>query len=468
MSSVAIKFISFFLFPFFARKFNPEDYGVINIFNTLTFFINAVIVLGLDAATTRWFYEEDSKSFRSKIFSNWFYTHLGTAAAAVLLLLLVGHFYFLDAFIHVPNSRLLLLVVGLNILLQVPPLVINGYFVLRKMPVPSASFSVASSLIAALCSLYFVFKLQWGILGFYLGQTIAFFLYALIGYLFYLKKVVAIRFFDKEKLKEMVRYGINIIPANVSGQLSLFVSALIIQSFVSQKDLGYYQIAGTLASGIMLLSWPFALAFQPLSFSIMNQPYADVFYAFILNVYVLVLCSITFFLALFYPELIHLLLTDKYSNSAVVSGILTFANFVYSLSFIATLGMAKVKKIKYFGRVVSVCNLLTLGFIYVLARNFGLAGAASGLLIGQSLAVAGLFFYSQKSYPIPYDLGKIAFVITAALGLFVGYNRLFIQYPHQVLIKCFFLLSFVLVAVATFPKLINRVKRFKNYLNPFL
>ncbi len=90
LSSVLIKFISFFLFPFFARELNPADYGLINIFNTLTFFTAAVISLGLDAAVTRWFYDENTEDYKNKIFSNWWFAHLGAAIVAIIILQLVG------------------------------------------------------------------------------------------------------------------------------------------------------------------------------------------------------------------------------------------------------------------------------------------------------------------------------------------------------------------------------------------
>ena len=180
LSSVLVKFIGLFLFPFFARELSPEDYGAINIFNTLTFFTNAVIVLGLDAATTRWFYDREDSAYKNALFSNWWFTHNGVAVIAVMLILLAMPL--LDQLVHVPNKTEVILVVAFNILLQVPPMIINSFFVLQKKPVHAGTFSVLSSLVAALCSVFFVFQLRMGVLGFYLGQTVAFFLYSLFWY----------------------------------------------------------------------------------------------------------------------------------------------------------------------------------------------------------------------------------------------------------------------------------------------
>jgi O-antigen/teichoic acid export membrane protein len=463
-SSVMIKFISFILFPFFARKFSPEDYGVVNILNTLTFFTNAVIVLGLDAAVSRWFYDDTGLAHRKKIYSNWFFTHIGNAIIAAIIILLVGQFYFLDRFIPVQNDRLLLLIVVVNIIMYVPPAVTNSFFVQSKKPIPSAVFSLLSSLFSALFSLYFVFKLNMGLIGFYLGQTVAFSLYTLFGSILYLRKLISYKFFDLAELKKMIRYGINVIPANVSGQLLLFLSALIIQSFASSKGLGYYQIAVMLASGILLVTWPFTLAFQPLSFSIMNEPYSNQFFSFILKVYVILGCGLCLLLSLFYPEIIHVLVTDKYADSAAIAGILTFGNFIYSLNTIAALGMSKVKKLKHFGRVVSISNIITIGAIYIMSKYFQLNGAAFALISGQTLITAGIFYYSQKEYHIPYDLLKVSILILIAFGLFILNNFILYDYPHTFLIKIGLLLVFSILVFALFPSLLRRFRTFKNRL----
>lgn len=457
LSGLLVRFLSFFLFPFFARKFDPEDYGVINIFNTMTFFVNAVIVLGLDAATTRWFYDSENKKYRAELFSTWFFTHFSLAIFSALIILTVGHFYFLDRFIDNSNKELILLAVVCNIILQVGALMTNSFLVLNRKPRLSASFSFFNALFATGFSLYFVFKLEWGVLGFFLGQTISFFLYFIVGYFVVLKRILRFAYFRLSLLKQMIRYGVGVIPANVSNQLALFVVSLILQTYTSQKELGYFQIGLTLSTGIMLITWPFTLAFQPLSFSIMNKPGANEFYVSILNLYCVVLSAICVFLGLFFPDIIRILLTDKYSSSSIVATVLSFSTFIYSLNNIANMGMAKAKKIKFFGIVITIANIFTLTLAYFGVIWFGFVGVGLAMLIGQSAGTACVFYMSQKIYYIPYQFKKVSTLILSAIAIFFLYEYLIKSLPvNSILLRTSLLLLYIGLTLFLFPSTIAK------------
>lgn len=61
------KFLNFILVPIYAKCFTPEQYGVIDLFDALVFFLLIVASLEIPTAMGRFFYDEDSMEHKRKI-----------------------------------------------------------------------------------------------------------------------------------------------------------------------------------------------------------------------------------------------------------------------------------------------------------------------------------------------------------------------------------------------------------------
>jgi O-antigen/teichoic acid export membrane protein len=433
ISALSVRFLSFLLFPFFARKFTPEQYGDINIFNNLTFFVNAFIVLGMDSATSRFIYDsaDNQQLLRKKLISTWFFTQTTSAILTGSLLLLFGSLFFVNQYIHAPNGLLILSIVVVNFILQTGVLITNTTLVLNRQAKKSALFSFASAIIATIASLLFVFVFQIGLLGFFLGQTVSFFLYAVAGYLFVLKEYVQIQSYSFNLLKNMLRYGISLIPANLSTYFLLLVSSFIIQAYAGPKELGFFQIALTLSSALMLFTMPFNMAFQPLSFSIMHKPESGRFFSLVLTIYSTFLSFICLTLSVFFPNIIDFLVTNRYAPSAYSASLLTMGTFIFSLVNIANIGLAIVKKVSYYAVVVTVSNIVTMLLVYLFIRWKGFDGVAFALLLGQSLSVVAIFLIAHRFYKLPYNYGKVTFTVLMAIALIVSFYNGAFSFLHS-------------------------------------
>lgn len=423
ISTIALRLISFILFPLFARKFTPEDYGVVGLLSTFTFFVTALCGMGLDSATARWYYDNTEPLYMKQIFSNWFFVQFG-ATMLVSLLIITGLLFFPSGnFLKTQHPETLVILVCVNMLLNIPLSIVNLFYVLQRKPLPSVYFSVAVALLSALVSLLLVFKFNLGLIGFYLGQTIALLLCSIVAIVIAVKKLIHFNYPDVELIKKMVKYGASIIPANISSYFLLFVSSIIIRSFISQADLGYYQVGYTIASGILILTIPFNQAFQPLSFSIMHQPHAGKFYELIFDIYCAAMCLVCLVLGLFLKEIMHFLVTDKYAPSTFIAATLSFSNFIYSINTIAVIGMAIEKKIRYFGIIVALCNLLNIGLVFFGTRLGGINGTALSFVLGNCITIFLLFYYSQKIHFIPYRFLPNVLLIATSFVLFcAGYE----------------------------------------------
>ena len=82
------KFLNFLLVPIYAKAFTPEQYGIIDLFDALVFFLLIVASLEVPTAMGRYFYEEDTLEYRKKIVNTSLIVTLLRADVVVLLAVL--------------------------------------------------------------------------------------------------------------------------------------------------------------------------------------------------------------------------------------------------------------------------------------------------------------------------------------------------------------------------------------------
>jgi O-antigen/teichoic acid export membrane protein len=462
VSNIAIKLISLILFPLFARKFSPETYGVISILSTMNLFLLALSPLGLDMAATRLFFDKEKD--KNQIFATWFYFQLLVTIVIFLIVAFCFSSYISSTYLKIKNGHFLIMIVLLNLFLSILPSILNISFILNKAPFKALLRTVLLTLISAISSLILVFYYDFGVWGFFLGQTIGFFIISIIG-LFHFRKALFHFSLDVPLLKEMVNYGIRSVPGYVSNQLFLFFSSMVIQRFTSQESLGYFQVAYTLASGLLIFTSGFAQAFVPQSLSYYdNKEELTKFCTGIFRIYTAAMSLICLSIGIFYYEIVHILLTSKYLGSVVIAGILTYSNFVISLNAIANTGLLVTKSVTLQSKILVISNGINLLLLVIFTKYFGVVGSAFSYLIAQSLSVFLTFRFSQKEVYMPYSFKESAAVIGLSFSLFGVITLLHID--RQLLlvtIKLLVISSFAVLLLRLYPSAITYLRRLSNF-----
>lgn len=184
----------------------------------------------------------------------------------------------------------------------------------------------------------------------------------------------------------------------------------------------------------------------------MDKPESGKFYSWVFDLYVMALSSVCLALGLFFPDIVRILLTEKYMESDFVAASFSFSNFVYSLNTFALIGLAKMKKIQYFGIIVATSNILLLALVYIGTLNYGIEGAALSFFVGNTITITALFVISWKIFPIPFRFSQNVITIIAAFAFFViGYriNELHVSYGFQLrlMLMAFFILMVIFYLV---------------------
>jgi O-antigen/teichoic acid export membrane protein len=466
ISNIATRLISLILFPLFARKFSPETYGVISILSTMNLFLLALSPMGLDMAATRLFFDKEKD--KNKIFATWFYFQLFFTVIIFLVITFFFKSYIANTYLKVKNGGSLILIVLFNLFLNILPSILNISFILNKKPFKALLRTVFLTLISAIASLVLVFYYDLGVWGFFLGQTIGFFVIS-VAALFHLGNALINFSLDIPLLKEMVNYGVRSVPGYVSNQLFLFFSSMIIQSFTSQQSLGYFQVGYTLASGLLIFAGGFAQAFVPQSLSYYdNRAELIKFCTNIFGIYTAAMSLLCLSVGLFYYEIVHILLTAKYLGCVMIAGILTYSNFIISLNAIANTGLLVTKSVTLQSKILIFSNGLNLLLLAIFTKYLGAEGAAFSYLIAQSLAVFLTFKFSQREVYMPYPFGKSILIIGLSFVLFWFANSMRLaEVPLLIFIKILIISVFTIVLLKLYPSSLAYLKRVnffsKNY-----
>jgi len=456
LANVSTRLISIILFPLFAKKLSPDQYAVINFLNTVSVLASIVCNLGLDSTTGRWYFDNPSERFRKALFSTWMFSVLASTAMASLIIYTFGYFYMRHSLVFKENIHILLIFTCLNLVLQIAPNVVTTRFILSRKPAHSAVLSVVSGLLSVSLSALFILKLNLGLVGFYGAQTAAFLTISLACVYVYLRKWVAPKYWNRNLFKQMFRYGRSVLIAPVSTQIMLLSTGIFINTHVSQSALGHYQVANTLATCILIITFAFAQGFQPIAIAIRESRQARNNYVILLDIYCFAIGGVTLALSIFYRDIIAWLLPNAFIESAPLAALLSYAAFIGSLNNIASTGMTIVKEVKNFGLIYLYCNLLFIPIIYILTNVAGVIGTCSALLALNSVVVCLLFYFSNRAYSIPYRYASVAATCLTAILIYYYYLAISTSQDTSIIIKIILILVFCIIAIVLLSRYVKK------------
>jgi O-antigen/teichoic acid export membrane protein len=444
LSGVITRFITIFLIPIYTRIFNPADYGVMNLVNTTLLLLGIFVILGLDNATARWYWEtnEDNEESRKTTFNTWFWAQLLFSLITVIIVSLLSksfsklilgdkHFYFLFIFsvLNLPLTSIIF--------------VLTTWFRVKRMAVNAVVFSIFNSLLTIGISVYLVVFLRIGLKGVFLAQLISNFIAAIVAW-YLLRRVIDFKHFQYNRLIKMLKYSLPLIPATLSAWLLNSAGGFFITHYASKTEVGLYQIGNNIASFCGLIFWAFLQAWAPFAISIHKDEDAPRIYSMVLDLYCATGCLIVFGIFLFSPEILLFLTTKDYVNAAFVAGILSLNIFIVNIAQITTIGSAIVKTNRPYAVGVIVASMLTVLFYFLLIPLLGKEGAAISTLLGSLLMVIYVTYKSQLLYKIEYKIGKNTILIVVMLLLvYLSFSVSFENLLSNILFKFFLILIFL-------------------------
>ncbi len=396
--------IGIFLIPIYTRIFSPSEYGIIALITTLTGLLGMLMVLGLDNSSARWFYDTDDIEDRKYTISSWFWCQLSTGfIIAISLLLFAPNIAIL--LLNSEDYAILIRIVAITLPFGTFGKVFGNWLRYQRRAWTTTIFSTISSIGTIGIIILFVLVYRWGLTGIYSAKLIAAII-AAIGAITIMKTWINPVFFSMPRLKEMLTFGLPLVPAAIASWITLSSDRFILQIFHDTSEVGLYSVAATLASGVALVTVAFQMAWGPFAFSIYREKESLNVYSQVLNLYAFLGCLLCTTLSLFAPFLLHILTTPDYYKSASCVSFLVFSYLAAGATYIMATGVSIAKKSTPIAVSIFIGAGVNIGLNFLLIPSIGKEGAAISTFIAYISASIYLYFSSQKVYPIPYQFKK--------------------------------------------------------------
>ena len=426
LSGVISQLVNVFLFPLFAKTLSLSQYGMMTMLTSFTGLVGTFVILGLDSASARFFFDSEDRFHRRQIIGSWFWcqTCFGFALAIAI------------AFGSRPLAHMLLgsqqwfplvLLVDAVVLTRSVAKVFGNWLRYQRRPWIAIGYSLLSTFLLIGLSLVFVLFGRMGLYGVYWAQLIAGMAVGLVA-VFFLKDWISLHFFSSERLKAMLVYGLPLIPAALASWVTASANRFFLRHYCDFNEIGLYGAAVTVASAVTLATGAFQMAWGPFAFSILNKKESKLVYSRVLTMYIFWGVWLATGLSLFSPPLLKWLAAPQYSSASTCVPYIAFGYLAIGATFIAALGSTVVKKSTPVAVSIFIGAGINTVLNFILIPPFGKEGAAIATLAAYATAVVFLFARSQKLFPIPYRFKETTVclclaVVVIALDRFLLYGK---------------------------------------------
>lgn len=446
---ISTQFINFLLLPLYTSLLLPEEYGIIDLFNTYVILLVPLFNLQFDTGLFRFLidYRNDEKT-KTELFSTVINSNVIQSLIYIVFYIIFSRFINLDFKIFLAID--VVLTIFLNTLLQY----VRGIGDNKKYSIGSF---VCATLIVIL-NVVFIAVLKTGALGMFVSTTIS----KIVTILFMIIsckvwKNYSFKSANINTFKKLSKYSIPLIPNQLSWWVIGASDRTIISTILNIAKNGIYSVANKFSSifisffNIFNLSWT-----ESVSLHIKDRD-KDIFIYDTINQMYSFFSSICFCIIGFMPFVFNILVDKKYILAYNQIPILMIAVLfqvivgLYSTVYVAHKKSVEIAKTSIFSAIINiVVNLL-------LIKKFGLYAASLSTLVSYSSMAIYRYFDIKKYVKAP--LSKHNLILSILIGIMLMFS-----YYNNILILNIISLCIVLIYTFVINKdMINYVfKYIKN------
>jgi O-antigen/teichoic acid export membrane protein len=420
LGQVGGRAVNLLLVPILTRVLLRQQYGVSELVTGYSSSVLLVLVFGMDGALARFFYQQPDRGARIRMTSSSFAFRLATGAVvSVSLALLAGPLatHLMGEAVYAKYLRLGALTLPFTLVV----LWCNDLLRVTFQPLKFITLNVAQTVLVGGLTIYFVLGRGLGVAGVLYGKLAGDALAALLG-LVLCRHHLRPRF-DGALLRQMLRYGLPLVPVAFAYGIIGSTDRWALQHFATLDDVGTYAIALKFFAVVTMGVSAFQLAFMPYAFARAQDPEAPRLYARVLGLYVAIGTGGALACGLAAPLGIRLLATHDYAAASRPALWLVFAAVTQGAYYIAGLGINLSLRNSLSGFSAGGAALVAVVANTLLVPRLGAEGAAMATFGGYATSAVLTYAISQRVHPLPYRGARLAALFAAGVGLGVAAVR---------------------------------------------
>jgi len=444
IATILNRAIIIILLPVYTRYLTKIEYGMLELLMITSSIIVLILQLGLGSAL-----------FRSVLYKNKSEPKVVTSTSYYFLM--INSLFMLFILIFFSN-QLSVLLFGNNSGSHLLKVVLLGDFFLIINTIPmgilrikeqSVRFAVIASInfvIGIVLNVVLVIVLKKGLQGVVIGNALAAMITSII-YFLVIKNELLLKFSFND-LKDMLGFGLPLVPASIASLILNMSDRYFIRYFNGLEEVAVYGVAVRVSMVMTLMVGSFQMAWPAILFSVAKNDNAKIFFSKMFNNFLLFLTFVGLTFSIFSKEIIRILSTNEFVESANVLPLLIIASIFYGVYFYTSIGIQIKKKTIYFPLVILIVAIMNFILCYFLIPLYGYLGAGIAKLISYIILGLVINFISLHYYKIYYKLKKIFILIILSLSIYIISINLNFQIIYlSVILKIILLLSFLALLI---------------------
>ena len=403
------RILAVLLLPVYTRYLSPSDYGTVETLIALTTVLVIVLRMGITSAFFRFYFDSPDATHRRLVLRTSFWFTMGTATIGLVAGFALSP-EISTALFGSSDDAELVMAAFVALWAQMNYEQLASLFRVEERSVAFVTASLANIFLTIGATLTLVVALDKGPLGVIVGNfTGTLLVYAaLVGYR---REQLGLQF-DRSLLREMNRFGTPLVPTALFLWVTNFSDRIFLVKLADTADVGLYSVGVRIASAMALLLTAFRTAWPAFAYSIEDDREARRTYAFVLTYLVLLTSWVATGLALLSPWLVDWIAAPSFASSSRVVGPLAFSVVAFAGYVVVAIGVGRARRTQFNWVVTGAAAAVNVALNLMLIPPYGIMGAAVATIAAYVTMFAGMAWWAQRIYPVPYQWRR---VLTAAL-----------------------------------------------------
>jgi O-antigen/teichoic acid export membrane protein len=409
LGGLVSRILAVLLLPIYTRYLSPSDYGKVETLIALTTVLGILLRFGITSAFFRFYFDSPDPADRRVVLRTSFWFTMGTATTGLLAGLALSGEISKLLFGTTDDAELVAAAfVGLWAHMNYEQL--TALFRVEERSSAFVAASLSNIVLTVAATLVLVVALDTGPLGVIVGNfTGTLLVYAaLVGYR---REQLGLQF-DRRLLREMNRFGLPLVPTALFLWTTNFSDRFFLVKLSGADEVGLYSVGVRIASAMVLVLTAFRMAWPAFAYSIEDDREARRTYAFVLTYLVLLTTWVATALTLLSPWIVEWLAAPAFENASRVVGPLAFAAVAFGGYIVVAIGVGRARRTQFNWVVTGAAAAANATLNVILIPRYGMMGAAVATIAAYATMFAGMAWWAQRIYPVPYQWRRI---FTAAL-----------------------------------------------------
>ena len=404
LGDIVNKAVPFFMLPILTRYLTPEDYGLIAGFTSFVGFLTIFIGLSLHGAINVAYFRLEKEVLRVYIVNA--FLILGLSASVV--------FFIVFLFNSSISERLFLekewlYVAVLTVVSQFITLLNTTLWIAEQNPKAYTIYQLAQTILMSSLTVILVVGFGFAWEGQVLALIVSSISFALIS-LFVLQKRNYFMFeYNREDIKDLLKFGIPMIPHQLSGWLQTSGDKILLLSMVGASATGLFTVGYQIGMIMGVLTSAFNRAWAPYMYKLLGETNLEenkikiVKLTYIYFIAIIILILILNFIS---SLIFKYFLDPKFSDAMEFVIYILIANGLNGMYYMVVNYLFYTKATAILAKITFSISVLHIVMSYFMINIYGAIGVAYTGVFSLLLMFLVVWHTSNKFYKMPWNLLK--------------------------------------------------------------